>query len=136
MFDTTEPQTEEDKEKCAIALDEAFGMCGNNDVIFTQIAKMMGIRDDALRLVSPLKEKYRNIMASGITSADSKDIITRWVIARAWDLTVNEKSMIMEAFDQAWEEADVRTGKIPSAEVPEPGAGSEPDPMEDFPDGS
>ncbi len=110
-------QTEQDKEMCAIALDEAFGLCGNNDVIFQQIAMMMGIRSEALDAVTPLKEKYRGVLTVGPGMTDRS--AAQWVIARAWDLTVNEKLGIMDAFNRAWEEADEKQGKIgnPSNEV-------------------
>jgi len=120
MINETTPaeglQTEQDREMCAIALDEAFGMCGNNDVIFQQIAMMMGIRSDALASVTPLKEKYQNVLNSGPGATDKT--AARWVIARAWDLTVNEKFGIMDAFNQAWEESDEKQGKGPAQDAP------------------
>jgi hypothetical protein len=89
---------------CAIALDEAFGLCGNNTVIFEQIATIMGIRKTDLNSVTPLEKKYQDILL-GARHDD------RWVIARAWDLVVNEKIGIMDAFRQAWDEVDVGTSE-------------------------
>lgn len=95
-------QNERDAEMCAIALDEAFGLCGNNTVIFEQIATIMGIRKTDLNSVTPLEKKYQDILR-GARHDD------KWVIARAWDLVVNEKYGIMDAFHQAWAEVDAGT---------------------------
>jgi hypothetical protein len=123
---------------CAIALDEAFGMCGNNDAIFQQIAMMMGIRSDALASVTPLKEKYQNVLISGPGATDKT--AARWVIARAWDLTINEKFGIMDAFNQAWEESDEKQGKGPAQDALQSATGTAQiddvpeDALDDFPD--
>ena len=93
-------QDDRDKEMCAIALDEAFGLCGNNAVIFEQIATIMGIPKNDLTSVTPLDTKYKGILAGGPRQGN------KWVIARAWDLVVNEQFGIMDAFHQAWEEAE------------------------------
>ena len=96
-------QDERDKEMRAIALDEAFSLCGNNTVIFEQIATIMGIRKTDLSAVTPLDKKYREVLNGG--RHDDK-----WVIARAWDLVVNEGIGIMDAFNQAWDETEQAKG--------------------------
>lgn len=96
-------QDERDAEMCAIALDEAFSLCGNNVVIFEQIAGLMGIRKADLNSVTPLNDKYQ-----GILNAARYD--DKWVIARAWDLVANDGLGIMDAFRQAWEEVDASKG--------------------------
>ncbi len=122
-------QDDRDKEMCAIALDEAFSLCGNMPMIFEQIAQMMGIRKADLNSVTPLDSKYR-----GILNGARYD--TKWAIARAWDLVMNEKVSVMGAFNQAWEEVEVSK---------EPGPGASPVPgvpgklttwtMDEFPSG-
>jgi hypothetical protein len=125
-------QTEQDKEMCAIALDEAFGLCGNNDVIFQQIAMMMGIRSESLEAVTPLKDKYRGVLAVGPGMTDRS--AAQWVIARAWDLTVNENVGIMDAFNRAWEEADEKQGKSGApVDTPAPAGNDQPD-IDEFPE--
>jgi hypothetical protein len=114
---------ERDKEMCAIALDEAFSLCGNNTVIFEQIATIMGIRKDALSAVTPLEKKYREVLNAG--KHDDK-----WVIARAWDLVVNEGIGIMDAFNQAWDETEQ-----PKDEGVPPSNGNMDEPgIDEFPD--
>jgi hypothetical protein len=115
-MESTEELNEKDSEMCAIALDEAFNLCGNNDVIFEQIAILMGIRNDVLASLKPLKDKYQKVLADGVGTDERS--ASRWVLARAWDLTINEGNGIMAAFGQAWTEADIRTGKSSEDETP------------------
>ncbi len=122
-------QDERDKEMCAIALDEAFGLCGNNTVIFEQIATIMGIRKADLAAVTPLDSKYRTVLNGG--KHDDK-----WVIARAWDLVVNDKAGIMDAFNQAWGETEVEDVGL-NQSLPVPGGISphdDPDDIDNFPE--
>jgi len=123
-------QDERDKEMCAIALDEAFSLCGNNTVIFEQIAAIMGIRKTDLNSVTPLDSKYR-----GILNGARYD--TKWAIARAWDLVVNEKAGVMEAFNQAWEEVEASKEPVPPAagRSPMPGVLPGEPTMDEFPAG-
>lgn len=124
-------QDERDAEMCAIALDEAFSLCGNNVVIFEQIATLMGIRKADLNSVTPLNDKYQ-----GILNAARYD--DKWVIARSWDLVVNDGIGIMDAFRQAWEEVDVSKGGSQAAPAAGPAPigddlGEEPD-IDQFPE--
>jgi hypothetical protein len=99
MEPTNGIQDDRDKEMCAIALDEAFSLCGNNTVIFEQIATIMGIRKTDLSAVTPLDKKYQGVLNGGLHD-------DKWVIARAWDLVVNDGIGIMDAFNQAWDETE------------------------------
>ena len=121
-------QDARDKEMCAIALDEAFGLCGNNTVIFEQIAVIMGIRKGDLASVTPLESKYRGVLASGPSQGD------KWVIARAWDLVVNDKLGIMDAFTQAWDEATPEPQVEPEPQRFEQAGPSEDLDLDEFPE--
>ena len=96
--------TLEEKEKCAIALDEALAMCGGNDQLFKQIATMMGVRNDALSAVMPLDTKYRGIVADGPGSGEKAN--TQWVLARAWQLVTEEGMSALDAIEQGWDEVE------------------------------
>jgi len=119
-----ENMTPEEKEKCAIALDEALAMCGGNDHLFKQIATMMGIRNDALSAVMPLDTKYRGIVNAGPGSGEKAN--TQWVLARAWQLVVEDGISAMTAIDQAWDELDEKLA--PPEKEPE-------DDLDEFPEG-
>jgi len=124
-------QDERDKEMCAIALSEAFNLCGNMPMLFEQIAQMMGVRKADLNLVTPLDTKYR-----GILNGARYD--TKWAIARAWDLVMNEKADVMDAFNQAWEEVEASKESTAAPGLPGtppmPGSPNEPT-MDEFPAG-
>ena len=94
----------EEKEKCAIALDEALSMCGGNEMLFNQMATMMGIPKSDLSSIMPLDQKYRGIIASGPGSSQSTS--TRWVLARAWQLVTEEGYGGMEAIEKGWQELE------------------------------
>ena len=60
----------------------------------------------------------------------------KWVIARAWDLVVNDKAGIMDAFNQAWGETEVEDVGL-NQSLPVPGGISphdDPDDIDNFPE--
>lgn len=113
---TTDEMSPDEKEKCAIALDEALTMCGGNESLFNQIATMMGIRKEELSSVMPLETKYRGILAIG--PGNGKVPNTRWVLARAWQLVVEEGMGALDAIDQGWEEAEEKVAPQEESGVP------------------
>ena len=100
-----EPEmTSEEKERCAIALDEALAMCGGNESLFNQIATMMGVRKDVLSSVMPLDQKYRGIVSAGPGTGDHAN--ARWVLARAWQLVTENDVGALQAIEQGWDELE------------------------------
>ncbi len=121
MFEMDENMSPEEKEKCAIALDEALSMCGGPETLFNQIAAMMGIRKDALDAVMPLDKKYRGIVAAGPGAGDKAN--TQWVLARAWQLVAEEGYGAMEAIEKGWQELEDKQTPVEESPIDDfPGA--------------
>jgi hypothetical protein len=121
-----------DKEMCAIALDEAFKLCGNPESTFQQTAIIMGMNKADIEAVSPLEQNYSRI----VSVKPSRDVRSeqRWVLARAWELATHENMGVIDAFNSAW--AEIADMSIQQATEPvlSPGAGKPYEETTDFED--
>ncbi len=119
-----------DKEMCAIALDEAFKLCGNPESTFQQTAVIMGMNKSDIEAASPLEQNYLRI----VSTRPARDMRSeqRWVLARAWELATHENMGVIDAFNSAWAEiaemgqhGATDTAAPSSFEKLEPGNGTE-----------
>lgn len=105
---------DKDREMCAIALDEAFKLCGNPESTFQQTAIIMGMNKADIEAVSPLEQNYSRI----VSVRPSRDVRSeqRWVLARAWELATHENMGVIDAFNAAW--AEIAEMTQPQVAVP------------------
>lgn len=91
---------------CKIALEEAFGLCGEPEDAFREAAFFMGFTDDDLTSVFPIGEKYSDVLRDGIGDSDctSPTALRTWVLCRAWEIYKEEGETIKVAIMRAWSE--------------------------------
>jgi|GEM_PF-3404700 hypothetical protein len=91
------------EEYCAIAFEEASMMCATPELVFVQASKFMGFAPEEIDEMLPLDATYQDVLADGV--GESVFEARKWILARAWDVHVNDGKIIFEAFAIAWQEA-------------------------------
>lgn len=100
------PDTE-DGLYCKIALEEAFGLCGDPEDAFREAAYFMGFTEDELEKIFPIGDRYEEVLREGISDSDCTNTsgLKSWVICRAWEIYTGEGEVIKTAIMRAWSEA-------------------------------
>jgi len=94
-------------EYCEIAFEEAQMMCATPELVFVQASRFMGFMPHEIDELLPLDETYQNIVSNGVGTSFAS--MRQWILARAWDLHVNEGESVVVSFQVAWQE--VMTGE-------------------------
>ena len=109
-------KNEDDAEFCKIAVGEAFGLCGNPEDAFLNVARMMGMNEEDITDAFPIGDKYKEIIANGMPDVPKTDdpmavldfprLVRRVVLARAYEMSMVTKELnIQQAVVQAHQES-------------------------------
>lgn len=96
----------EGKLYCKIALEEAFGLCGEPEDAFQEMAYFLGFTEEEIGEIFPIGKKYERILSEGLRDHDCTGPGVRvWVLARAWEIYIKDGETIKNAITRAWREA-------------------------------